>query len=866
MSERFDGRSSDLTLGWLTLKHGQQWEEWRVFASEWISRQDSAVSGKLDALTLFLETYLTKTAPWASSICIFFEGYGGISCSEDSFKKAVLQGTRREDGASLAQAVNYIVDFLDWCLDTHFSEPNDNGHLIRVWNNPFSKVKPKGRRPETVYNPLPFKYICAARAILCPKPNGDFKDWKWAHMQTGQSSQGQDGDWFDVALEAIDKSDPDCIWRIKHRSRKEATYQIWSPVRAMVLLIKLHLPLRTYQVRMLDSGEADTWRYNQGQWHENTKHAFVMGSQQRPYARGVFRRIYDGATGKYSTGLYISTNKTADQNKNNMEWGYTIPWQNAEVLYWLEKLRNWQEKYNPIQQPTDCLSLQLKHTNSIKSDQALSLMGSMCFLFRNASAKNPDCGKPIGDNQIDRLWYLLLQELEKQLFDQGDILSNGERLKLVKGYSDEIPEGQRSATLFPLHCLRVSLITCYAMDGKIPLPVVSKLLAGHSRILMTLYYIKLTPSVMTEKMDEAEKELKAQESSLLRAFLKEASLSQVQSQTAFQDSASINSALTNHNPLGWQNKYIGLCLVGGSSNNFDNSPILGGCFNGGKVIASRGHSRSIHGPTPHGPENCVRCRWFLTDSRYLTALNAHLNFMSYKASEAASLAVTLEAEIEEMTEKKYVFEEQGKAFTLVNDLQQLQRRYEKQTIEADEYTKDWIATFQLIFRIIEIEQQRQEGEAKNKLIAVGTEEDLKISFTETSSKLLQLSLICDDAEYYPDLKDDVIKTSVIQERTMALSQFVIKAGYQPNFLLMDSEQQLIATNGMMRQMALMMDKDNKLEGFRKAVNYLEMEQYMSDEGLLKQGLKALSGYYKQPILKLVNGKLIDINEDKSHVH
>ena len=107
----------------------------------------------------------------------------------------------------------------------------------------------------------------------------------------------------------------------------------------------------------------------------------------------------------------------------------------------------------------------------------------------------------------------------------------------------------------------------------------------------------------------------------------------------------------------------------------------------------------------------------------------------------------------------------------------------------------------MIFRIIEIEQQRQEGEAKNKLIAVGTKEDLKISFTETSSKLLQLSLICDDAEYYPDLKDDVIKTSVIQERTVAISHFVTKAGYQPNFLLMDSEQQLIATNAMMRQMA-----------------------------------------------------------------
>ena len=45
-----------------------------------------------------------------------------------------------------------------------------------------------------------------------------------------------------------------------------------------------------------------------------------------------------------STGLYISTNKTADQNKDQFERGYEIPWQNETVLYWLEKLRNWQEK------------------------------------------------------------------------------------------------------------------------------------------------------------------------------------------------------------------------------------------------------------------------------------------------------------------------------------------------------------------------------------------------------------------------------------------------------------------------------------------------------------------------------------------
>jgi len=41
-------------------------------------------------------------------------------------------------------------------------------------------------------------------------------------------------------------------------------------VLAVALYLKLQLPLRTYQVRMLDSGEADSVRYVRGKWVKNT--------------------------------------------------------------------------------------------------------------------------------------------------------------------------------------------------------------------------------------------------------------------------------------------------------------------------------------------------------------------------------------------------------------------------------------------------------------------------------------------------------------------------------------------------------------------------------------------------------------------
>ena len=571
-------------------------------------------------------------------------------------------------------------------------------------------------------------------------------------------------------------------------------------------------------------------------------------------------------TGTYGTGIFISTNKSNDQNKDEVDRGYVIPWEHKEVLYWCQKLRNWQEKYNPIQAPTRANLLLTKHTGNLKSQQQLNAMGSFCYLFRDAAARGEDRIKPIIKNKVEPLWYVLLKTLEDQLFAQGDTLSNGQPLKLVSDYPEDC-QRIKKGTLFPLHSLRISLITAYAMEGNVPLPVIAKLLAGHSRLITTVYYTKITPSVMAAKMQEAHDNLEQNEEKSLRAFLMDADDQQISQQVACVSQEGVHAGLQNRNPIGWVNQYHGLCLMGRNTVMSDENQSTGGCWNGGLLIRdSKDPSHRVYGSVPHGSENCVRCRWFVTDARYLSQLEAQLNFYSYKAAEAATLAQSLQSEIDTLNEQRYTAEGAYKAFDHQDDLNQLHRRFEKQTVEANLYTEDWLACFKLVARIRDIELKREEGDTANKLVAVGSEDDLKFCVTETDSKLLQLALICDDAEYFPDLKDDVVKTAAISDRTLAISRYMKKKGYQSVLLLMDEETQLIAVNAMLRQMAMMMSNNNKLEGYRKAINYLEMEQYMTDEGLLKQGLKALSAYCKQPILKLVNGKLIDINEDKSHVH
>ncbi|WP_305419980.1 gamma-mobile-trio integrase GmtZ [Photobacterium leiognathi] len=849
--KKYDGRTSDSTLQWLVNNHGKQWETWRQLAEEWINTQDAATSVKLQAVCVFLDIYLVGTVPFTSDVTSFFEGKHGWQASTDELKRVVLEKTNRSDNRGTSTLLNHCKHFIDWLLEAHFSEKDDNGTAIPLYANPFERVKRKANYTESVHNPLPYRYICDLRHILCPKPRGHFSDWTWAQKQTGQGNHG--GHWFDVDETLIDKSDPDCVWRSKEVLRKPNNgnskiptiiHQIWSPVASMVLFIKLHLPLRTYQVRMLDSGEADTLRYKKGNWIKNP-HDFALNH----YNKGVFRQFKDNATGLESTGLYISTNKTADQNKDEFERGYEIPWQNEDVLYWLEKLRNWQEKYNPISKPTDWTTLEPKHTKDIKSKAALSAMGHSCFLFRDASAKKQDDrSKPLQDPIIAKFWYKLLHQLEQQLLASGDTLSDGTALRLVHDYG-EVYSKNKKKTEFPLHSLRVSLITCYIMDANLPLPVVSKLLAGHSRMIMTVYYNKITPAVMKEKMTEADKRCEDKSKESLRTFLKDAKMRQIKCKMAYNDGQSVEVALVNRNPMGWEKRHIGMCLAGGNTVRSDESSTVAGCWNGGGLVK---HAKSVYdrvyASVPHGFENCVRCRWFITDARYLPELNAHLNFMSYKSHEAANLAVKLEGEIEGMDELKYEAESEGKPFTQHNELQALQRRYEKQLVEADEYTKDWIATFGLIRRIIEIEQGRTESDSANKLVAVGSESDIKVGFMETESELLQLALLCDDAEFYPDMLDDVKKTPTIERRTQSLSRFMMRKGYMPQLLMLDKDQQLIAANAMMRQMALQANPTDKLDGYKQVANYLELGQFMADSKLLETGIHALENSINTPVV------------------
>ncbi|WP_336353204.1 VPA1269 family protein [Pseudomonas atacamensis] len=848
-----NGRQSDLSFSWITSDHGAQWEEWRALMEDWMKLQHQGVNHKLRSLNYLLLRCLRKIPDGHEPARFFQAAREGLLPDVEILAPDVSR-------VVAVRIQNQVVHFINWLIDEHFSEQNDEGRTIRVVDNPFELASKKGLPyTESVHNPLPYTYIKELREILCPKSFGDFRDWEWAQTASGQDRvDGQSarvpGDWFQVDESFINHDDPDCVWRIRTVTRRVnglitpvEIHELWSPVRAMTLLMKLHLPLRTYQVRFLDSGEADTWRYEEGNWVINHEHLFKNGSEKNPWSRGVFRRIADKYIGDVMTGLYISTNKTADQNKEEYERGYTIPWQHTQILHWLEKLRNWQEKYNPIDRPTSCKELAAKHFGVAKSDQQKNEMGAMCFLFRDAKAKGADRQKPIPQGTIDMLWYRLLFKLESLVASRGQTLSDSSRLRFVKDYGENYKK-IKIATEFPLHSLRVSLLTCLAMDGKVPAAALSKLLAGHSRLLMTLYYIKPTPAMMGQALDEATVKMDAAQAESLRVFLRDADMRQIKGKVAFRDEDSLEAALANRNPIGWEHRHVGICLVGGNTARSDEMGTVAGCWNGGDLINVGG---GIYGPVPNGPENCTRCRWLATDARFLDALRAQFNNHSYKASMAANLAIELEHVRDDLLDARYRATEEGRPFMQQHELQNAERRYEKQIVLADQYAKDMIATFQLIARIVSIEEGRVDGDDSTKLVAVGSMQDIHqpISLIETTSELLQLSQICEDAEVYPDLADDLRKTPALEKRSRALNKILMRNGYAPLFMQMDERMQIIAGNAMMRMMARKASPTDQLGGFTYISGVIEAGQHMK---LLPEGIKALEQVYQGPVVKLAD--------------
>lgn len=800
------GQSTDITFSWVK-NIDPDLEQWCSLAEEWLKTVKKGKAEALKALNKFLYNYLHKR-----NLSKVPAEFLKTDYSAEPFYETCLSHMKKG-----SRQLEYVREFLDWVLKKYFSVENDNGIKLipNEYHNPISletkdETKRRGHLAESDKNTLPYSYIKQLRNIICPTEATSFHDWKWA--QNALNSRNG-GDWFVIENSKIDKDDPDCVWRERESSKyeqenkgfSEIVYELWSPVRALALYTKLLLPLRTYQVRMLDSGEADTYRYEQikrdeaGQWTINNG-LLKEGTVKYPVRLGVFRKFLDPVTRFEMTGLYINTNKTADIGKDEWSKGYEVPWQNEEVLYWLAKLRNWQEKYNPIEKPTAWTELDVNHIGHVKDEAILRQMGATCFLFRDASEEKESKTKPIRDHGLDPLWYKLLLELQKRCELLED--SQGKhKLKFIKN---------KRTTFYPLHSLRVSLITAFALEGGVPMPILSKCIAGHSRMVMTLYYTKAGITYVSEKMDEAEQKMAEHEQESYSRWVKDATYKQLEEYSAINDPASLQTVLNaQQSGASFIKDDKGICPKG-----------CLGCDTGGTYINDETGKRS-YGIVPGYPEhNCVRCRWFLTGPAFLPGLVHHFNVIGYNIGETAERLIRFERDLEKLENKKFHCEQNNLPFIENEKLSKLEKLHQQQTQKNDKLANDYNATLRLIDRCIAIIKQPKDV-GHTQFVAVGTMEDVHWALEDVPDKLSQIQTVCNGAAIFPetDSSKAVLQRSQILGLTFAMN------GKAPIFFTLTPEQQLISGNAWMQ---LLISRAGSL---KEAVTYIEGRKKLAEIGL-----------------------------------
>ena len=804
------GKSSDIELRHLT-EYDPSMEDWRSIGSEWFNEQRSGSNSKLIALNKFLRGYIAERGLDRNPYNYLRRDalkprFIDVLLASRCDAKDHIENSKPSRGE--IKTNNHISDFLDWILHEKLSAEDDNGERVipAEFHNPVSKLANKGGQAlsETMKMSLPYRYIKELRKMLAQGPT--FRDWTWAQ----QAMSGRTGgDWFMVDPTSVNPNDPDCVWRSRKTTRNERrdhglpeeVIELWSPVRAVALYLKLELPLRTFQVRMLDSGEADTWRYEAGSFR--LSHSLLAsGSEKRPSQRGVFHYSSKGA----KAGIYINTNKTADINKDENDKGYVIPWSYEPVLFWLEKLRDWQERYNPIESPTPWRELDHKHFGYTPHHFAvLDSRSDACFLFRDAAAEDTDRRKPLCSGHLEKLWYKLLFRLEGLCNKNHETLENGAPIRFVARDS-------KKTTLYSLHSLRVSLITAYVLEGGVPFEVVSKLIVGHSRIIMTLHYTKMGKAFVTEILAEAEKKMLENERANYKRFLMEKTYQDIEQQFVFVSPDGLKACQQQKSAAGFIIEDKGICPVGG-----------GLCDVGGEEISSRGEA-SVYAPVPGYPQerNCICCRFFLTGPAFLPGLQARFNQISYETTECSHRFVQLEQKVKVLEDAQYECRERDQPFTQAMELQRIHQRYEAEAEKANKLLTDMQMCTRLIDRVITLANSTNKNGMR--LVANGGISDFQYALVETTSEMHQLEVICENAVIYPEID----ASKAILRRSQILDIMLELNSRPPIFCRLSPDQQQKVGNELMK---LIQARTGSL---KEAVEFAEGRRKLQDLGILQE--------------------------------
>jgi hypothetical protein len=624
--------------------------------------------------------------------------------------------------------------FIEWFLRENLTPLGKDGRPLRSakhWNPLIKPVRPGVQHNVSVRTALPSRMTRELLQILIED------DWAWARQQRQ--------DFVSVTEDGVERDE-------------------WCRVRASALALLLLLPLRPFQVRMLESGEGDTQNCRNGEWVANEgPHAPKL---KKPVRRGVLR-AFPVPTDKTITGFFINTNKSVDRLPGEEERGYEIPWQHEQAIRVIEELRDWQERYNPVEQSLPWSEIDeelIRLATKMRPDGAF-------FLFRDPNGHTPN--QPLTYGRLKGLWVKLLAELERRYAQRGERLPSGAPILLTKRVTNR--KGKTViVALFDLHSLRVSLITMLSTEGKVPLETLSRCIAGHASILMTLYYVKDVGQT-AECMAEASKKIDAASQQQFARFLR----SQDRKAAGIVSNDPLAITLLDQQPeVSWKFMSMGVCPVGGTM-----------CAKGGPPLPGQ---PGKHGPVPGGSQNCARCRFFLTGPAFLYGLASEFNLTSLRLEKSATEWRTAQAERRALEDERFDTEQAGSVF----DEAKLARAHGR--VETAETRVLALAeNLQALSTLVERSAATQASVSSSglNLVLGGTLGDLKAVVRETQ-RLELLDAVCQAATLHPNSEE--LEASL--RRNVELHQLLDRRGYKSQLMMLNEIDGVQVGNEMMNLM------------------------------------------------------------------
>jgi hypothetical protein len=555
--------------------------------------------------------------------------------------------------------------------------------------------------------------------------------------------------------------------------------KVWSPVRAYVVLLKLELPLRTFQVRMLNSGEADPERYDHvtRTWEPNT-HA-LKGTTDTGKPQGAIARIRDQHEALDRVGIYVNTNKTADIGRENSARGYVIPWENERVIELLSQLRRWQEAFNPIRSATPWSNLADHYIRASYHAETLEERGAECFLFRDPCSRRRE--QPVASGRMQQFWYNLCAELERRLAKLGEVGRDGQAPSLVR----RGPSGITSA-VYDLHSLRVTLLTAWGEAG-VPVTILMKV-AGHCTAIMTIFYQKYSIAHITQVLDRAEVERIHNEQVNWEQHLRSQAYENLRQLVAWNDDSGPR-ALADGSGASWQRRDHGICPVGCAR-----------CGDGGELVVNTG-SMKRYGPVPGGPQNCVCCRFFITGPAFLIGLTAFFNSTTCRLREASKTFAESERAYDRIDSARKRATDAGVPFDRLSQWQVSASTLDQRTRELDTVALTWHATYRLIEKCRSIIRTPPAtlSEGKFALVPVGTIEDIEfiIELDECGEREFELlDAVCQSAVWFTSI--DAAQPNL--KRMRYFDAMLQRNGYDAAFVGLSEEEGYVAGNELAKFM------------------------------------------------------------------